>query len=300
MGEPGRLSFESLGWHDDVLLTATSPSTTVRFQLPDNARQGDPLWYGLRLSYEVSGNPGEVGDWFNLVAKWNEGTVYSLVTKRPSNLDEGFSWSMVDLVNGGSSGYETGSTFSAKSTNIASYRAIQAGWNEITARLDLMDASNKDIQVVIKKESEILATAWTPASIEAQARAEINEDTIDVSVEGKNNGWHAPHLTVRTLVFRQDGVRQVYTSRKGFVDPLATVNFDEVVPNEGASPIALILTELAWGTGNEVIQAWPLEPTRPWYSSLAFRSTLGSMIALVVLWVGTPVLFRALRQSRTQ
>ncbi len=88
---------------------------------------------------------------------------------------------MVDLVNGGSSGYETGSTFSAKSTNIASYRAIQAGWNEITARLDLMDASNKDIQVVIKKESEILATAWTPASIEAQARAEINEDTMDVS-----------------------------------------------------------------------------------------------------------------------
>ena len=81
------------------------------------------------------------------------------------------------------------------------------------------------------------------------------------------------------------------------MDPLATVNFDEVVPNEGASPIALILTELAWGTGNEVIQAWPLEPTRPWYSSLAFRSTLGSMIALVVIWVGTPVLFRALRKT---
>ena len=77
----------------------------------------------------------------------------------------------------------------------------------MTTRLDLMDASNKGIQVVIKKESEILATAWNPASIEAQARAEINEDTIDVSVEGKNNGWHAPHLTVRTLVFRQDGVR---------------------------------------------------------------------------------------------
>ena len=81
------------------------------------------------------------------------------------------------------------------------------------------------------------------------------------------------------------------------MDPLAAVSFDEVVPNEGASPIALVLTELAWGTGNEVIQAWPPEPTRPWYSSLAFRSTLGSMIALVVIWVGTPVLFRALRRT---
>ena len=125
----------------------------------------------------------------------------------------------------------------------------------MTTRSDLIDASNKGIQVVIKKESDILAIAWNPASIEAQARAEVNEDTIDVSVEGKNNGSHAPHLTIRTLVFRQDGLRQIYTSRKGFVDPLATVNFDEVVPNEGASPVALVLTELAWGTGNEVIQA---------------------------------------------
>ena len=265
--------------------------------MPDDARQGDPLWYGLRLNYQVLGNPGEMGDWFNLIAEWNEGTVYSLVTERPSELDEGFIWSMVDLVNGGSSGYETGPTFTAKSTNIASYRSIRVGWNEITVRLDLMDASNKDIQVLIKKESEILATAWNPASIEAQARAEIRDDTIDVSVRGKNNGWHAPHLTVRTLVFRQDGTRQVYISEKGLVEPLATVSFDEVVPNEGAFPIALILTELAWGTGNEVIQAWPLEPTPPWYSNLAFRAIYGSMIALVVIWVGTPALFRALRKT---
>ena len=255
------------------------------------------MWYGLRLSYQVSGNPGVVGDRFNLVAKWNEGTVYSLVTKRPSDLDEGFRWSMVDLVNGGSSGYETGPTFSARSTNIASYRSIHAGWNEITTRLDLMDASNKDIQVLIKKESEILATSWNPASIEVQARAEINEGTIDVSVKGKNIGWHAPNLTVRILVFRENGVRQVYPSEKGPLEPLATLRFDEVVPNEGASPIALILAELVWSTGNEVIQAWPLEPAPPWYSSLIFRSTYGGMIALIVIWVGIPRLFRAMREA---
>ena len=82
---------------------------------------------------------------------------------------------MVDLVNGGSSGYETGSTFSAKSTNIASYRAIQAGWNEMTTRLDLMDASNKGIQV-----SPGMSIVDTKAFMQPVAQHSISFDRLQV------------------------------------------------------------------------------------------------------------------------
>ena len=58
---PMRVSFESLGWTEGVLVSADSGPAEVRFLLPDSPVQGDPLWYGARLSYEWTGNPGNPG-----------------------------------------------------------------------------------------------------------------------------------------------------------------------------------------------------------------------------------------------
>ena len=58
---PGRVSFESLGWTEDALITSGSNNAKVRFLLPDDAAQAKPLWYGARIAYEWTGNPGAAG-----------------------------------------------------------------------------------------------------------------------------------------------------------------------------------------------------------------------------------------------
>ena len=51
----GEVSFESLGWDGDALLTGDGTSPVVSFRLPDGAVQGDPLWYGIELHYQWTG-----------------------------------------------------------------------------------------------------------------------------------------------------------------------------------------------------------------------------------------------------
>lgn len=109
---------------------------------------------------------------------------------------------------GGSYGYETSPVFRAASSNFATYRAVQGGWNELSLTLDLLDASNKDIQVLVKKESEIIATSWQPAFIEAKARAEIDGEVIRLKVDGRNSGWHTSSLEIQAMMFYKDGSRK--------------------------------------------------------------------------------------------
>ena len=55
---PGAVSFADLGWTDDVVVKGDSPSATVDVILPEDVEQGNPLWYGVRLDFEISGTPG--------------------------------------------------------------------------------------------------------------------------------------------------------------------------------------------------------------------------------------------------
>ena len=147
----GSFSFREMGWSDDMLGTADSAPATVRFWLPEDAKQGEPYLHGVRLEYEWQGNPGDVGDFAYLRGRWNDLGFYLLAIERLTTLDEGFHWSLADLVNGYSEGYELGAAFRAASTNFAQIRAVQPGWNEVSISLDLLDASNKDIQVLVQK-----------------------------------------------------------------------------------------------------------------------------------------------------
>ncbi len=211
---PTRVSFESLGWTEDVLITAHSEPARVRFMLPDGPVQGEPLWYGARLSYEWTGSPGEaghagrVGDYAMLTGEWNGYGFYQLVITPLTDLDVGYKWSMVDMVNGGSHGYETGPTFAAASTNFAMYDAVQPRWNEIAIWPYVLDASNKGIGILVKKKSEIISTSWRRASFNAEARAEVDDEAIHVQLEGENQGWGASDLTIKAMVFREDGSRR--------------------------------------------------------------------------------------------
>lgn len=269
---PMRVSFGALGWSDDVLVTGDFGPAKVRFMLPDHPVQGDPLWYGARHSYEWKGNPGkpdhagDLGDRTMLIGQWNNQGFYQMGVTPMTDLDRGYRWSMVDMVNGGSHGYETTSIFAASSTNFAMYKAVQPGWNEVSVYPLLFDANNKDAEVVVKKESEIIATSWRRAFFKAETRAEIHGDTIHLELEGENQGWGAPDLSVRAMVFREDGSRQIHSWDHGPLEPRGSVDLEETIPNEGDSPVVSVTMELEWESGRQMFQAWPEEPGRSWYT----------------------------------
>ena len=295
---PGRVSFESLGWTTDALITSNLNKATVRFLLPNDAVQAKPLWYGVRIAYEWTGDPGEVGDYAKLIGEWNGYGFYQLKLKRLSDLDGGYKWSMVDMVNGGSHGYETSPTFAAASTNFAMYKAVRPGWNEVSIYPFLFDASNKNVRIIVKKESEIVATSWKPTSFDASASAEFKDEAIHLRIEGENRGWGALGLVVQAMVFREDGSIQPHTWDQGPLEPLSPMRFEQTIPNKHESPVVSVVMELDWGAGNQAYLAWPKEPVPPWYTRAIFRSSIGDMIVLVVVWVGGPMLFRAVRDAR--
>ena len=301
---PGRVSFESLGWTEDALLTSDSQTAKVRFRLPDDAVQAEPLWYGVRLAYEWTVNPGvaasagQGGDYSKLIGEWNGYGFYQLKLKPLADLDGGYKWSMVDMVNGSSHGYETSPTFTAASTNFAMYKAVTPGWNEVSIYPFLFDASNKDVRIIVKKESEIVATSWGPPSFEGNAGAELKDGAIHLWFSGENQGWGAPGLEVQATVFREDGSIHPHSWDLGPLQPLGSVGFQQTIPNKHESPVLSVFMELDWGSGRQPFLAWPKEPEPPWYTRAVFRSAIGAMIALVVVWVGGPMLFRAVREAR--
>ena len=301
---PGRVSFESLGWTEDVVLTRDLQTAKVRFRLPDDVTQSEPLWYGVRLAYEWTGNPGvaasagQGGDYSKLIGEWNGYGFYQLKLKPLADLDGGYKWSMVDMVNGSSHGYETGPTFTAASTNFAMYKAVTPGWNEVSIYPFLFDASNKDVRVIVKKESEIVATSWGPPSFEGNAGAELKDEAIHLWFSGENQGWGALGLEVQATVFREDGSIHPRFWDLGPLQPLGSVGFQQTIPNKHGSPVVSVVVELDWGSGSQPYLAWPKEPEPPWYTRAVFRSAIGAMIALVVVWVGGPMLFRAAREAR--
>ena len=148
-----------------------------------------PLQHTATLIFSVDWG---LGDYAFLNGRCNEHAIYQFKVKRVTDLDDGFRWSMVDAVNGNSLGYELNDTFRASSSNVAQIGAVTGGLNEVALSLQLLDAGNDDIRVVISKESEIFATSWRPTLIDGRSRTKVQGNVIDLAFEGRNRGWAAP------------------------------------------------------------------------------------------------------------
>ena len=247
----------------------------------------------------MDGNPGKVGDYAFLYGYWNDHAFYQLKVKRLSELDPGFQWSMADVVNGSSLGYETSEQFTARSTNFVQLASVQPGVNEVNFTLGLLDASNPDISALLMKDSKVVATKVQPDYLDIKARAVMDGPRVFLSVSGNNNGWAAPQLNLHAQVFHEGGAYQEQSFILGRVDALADFDYDEYFTldeNVSTAPVKVIMAQLDWGTGQHILQAWPPPPVVPFYAHSFFRSGIGVMVAVVILWVGIPALFRAVRR----
>ena len=297
----GRTTFAALGWDEDVVLSADSSQAAVKFRLPTDASQGEELWYAVRLKFQWYGSPGELGEYAFLNGRWNGKAFYQFQTKKMNNLDAGFRWSLADAVNGYSMGHELTPVMDVASTNVAQYEAIKGGDNELVFSLGLRDASNKEITAVISKESEVVVTSWRPPIIKGKANAQVNDNTVDVEARGQNLGWGAPSLKATVLMWsgRKLNAREFYL---GPLPPLGKVEFSErIVLEEGRVPHRVDV-EFDWGSGKHFYIAWdanaPKPPKIPLISGGFFRSTIGLMAAVAVLWVVVPALVASVRLRR--
>ena len=171
--EPGAVSFSDLGWTEDIVVKGDSPPATVRVMLPEDAKQGKRLWYGVRLDFEITGTPGPGEDRAYLVASWNQRAMYFMPLENVAALANGFSWTTHEPLSGWRLGYETTGTFPAASTSFAILDAIQGGMNEIAIRLDMGLASNPDFQARISKESQVVAVHWSAGVADGQGTAAL-------------------------------------------------------------------------------------------------------------------------------
>ncbi len=300
LNDYGRVSFSDLGWTDNVELTADSPSTTLQFSLPEGVKQGDPFWYGVRLVFDWHGNPGKPGEFAHLYGIWNEGAVYQFQTERLNSTDQGFEWSMVDLVNGASAGYELTPSMSVASSNVAQFRSITPGPNELELFLQLSDASNKDIRVVVSNESSIFATSWQPTFIDGKAEVDIDGETATLRIQGKNLGWGAPHLSTRAIIWTE-GKQETFNHSIAPLPPLGDVLVEEHFTRNTDHAPERIDVELDWGSGRTfflVLDASQPTGRIPLIDNAIFRSTIGVMVATVILWVSLPMLVSQIRRAR--
>lgn len=296
---PGRARFADLGWTEDQVISAGSPAV-VRFRLPDGTRQGEPHWYGFALRFEWTGALGAVGDYAFLNGRWNDAAIYQFKVKRVTDLDNGFQWSMVDAVNGTSQGYELSDTFRASSSNIAQISAVTGGLNEVGLSLGLQDAGNDDIMAVISKESEIIVTTWPPSLVEGHTDVKVRDNVVDLAVEGQNTGWAAPRLSATVLIW-SDTHHDRFTWDLGPLEPLGTFELNEKIVLEPGRDPHRIDVDLDWGTGRRSYTVWDTSSVSTFERFIAhsvFRSTIGVMVAIVVLWVCVPMLVASCKQLR--
>ena len=297
---PGRMTFAELGWQTDMELSNETPSAFVELQLQVDAKQGDPLWYGIELKFEWYGNPGHAGEYAQLHGLWNDNAVYQFQTEGPSAWDSGYKWSMVDLVNGYSSGYELTDKMSVSSSNVAQISSISGGRNSLEIFLQSSDASNKNIRVVVSKESNVFATSWQPTQIDGKADVDIDGNIALVNVQGKNLGWGAPRLTATTIIWT-NGEKELFNTEIAPLAPLADFQTEEAFTRSTKQKPERIDVELDWGSGRTYYLV--LHTTKPvnqatLFNNPIFRSTIGLLIASVVLWISVPVLISRIRQYR--
>ena len=146
-----------------------------------------------------------------------------------------------------------------------------------------------------------MVTDMQPTYIQAEADAALNGKQVAVSVWGRNLGWATYHLEVQAQVFHEGGTHQTQRWPVGQLEGREEFNFSESFTLDddiSRAPVQQVLAQLHWGTGQQTLQAWPPPLRPPFYNHPVFRSGVGAMVAVVVLWVGVPAVLRALRHSR--
>ena len=149
------------------------------------------------------------------------------VVKRVTDLDEGFQWSMADVYNGASVGYEVGSRFAGASSNVAQVSSIEPGLNELRISLGLLDASNKGLVVLVRKDSAVVVSSWRPALLRPLVKSSIDGDRVSITVKGENQGWATSKLDATARVTYADGAHQTHSWSADSVGPLAEFRTEE-------------------------------------------------------------------------
>ena len=199
---------------------------------------------------------------------------------------------VMDMVNGGNHGYETTDRARFSLTNIAQTKAIQNGQNRISMFLGLHDAVNKDISVTVKKESAVIATSWVPTYFKGSPHVDFRDELIYLRIEGENLGWKAHDAKISVLLHRENNPERLVWDNL-VLEPLTPFEFEATIPNPGGLPVPMEAV-LDWESGRQAIPIWPVEHTPSWYEQGVFRSTAGVLVAVAVLWVSIPILWKKL------
>ena len=117
-------------------------------------------------------------------------------------------------------------------------------------------------------------------------------------VKGENLGWKGHNLKVIVYVWREKG-REKLTWDGLALEPLAPFEFEAIIPNPGGAPVPMDAS-LDWGGGREHIPVWPEERESRWFERSPFRSVGVVLLAVVVVWVGVPMLWRMVFPAREQ
>lgn len=297
---PGAVSFADLGWTDDVVVKGDSPSATVDVILPEDVEQGNPLWYGVRLDFEISGTPGLPEDAAYLVGSWNKRAMYFMPLEKMAGFDDGFRWTTHEPLYGWHMGYETTDYFSAASTSFAILDAVRGGMNTIAIHLDMSLASNPDFQVRVRKESQVVAVQWRETQIEWKGRAEIDGELVVVDFQGRNTGQAATDFRITAVIYRDDTSVSFHTHDVGALEQGGELNYSDIISITPGSPVFAVDLDLEWNGGRDYLRLWPAAPDPSWYERVPrpFRSTVGALVAMVAVWIGLPALVRRLRGRR--
>ena len=221
--------------------------------------------------------------------------------KKTNALDNGFGWSISDVVNGHNRGHEISDYMQIMSTNIAQMESVKGGDNQVRLFLSLRDASNEDITVTVSKESEIVATSWRPPFIKAETEANVEGNIVDVALEGKNIGWGSARIRAKAMMWSGSEL-DVESWDLGPLAPLGDISLKKrVVLEEGRTPHRVDL-ELDWGAGQQFYTIWdnnsPKTTSLSLISGGLFSSTVGMILAVAVLWITVPALYVSIRRRK--
>ncbi len=290
----GRYTFAELGWADDQVLNNEDDRPSVTFRLPEGIRQGEPLWYGIRLAYEWKGemNPGEFAFFY---ARWNGKALYQFKSQweewAPGNGQE---WSMVDFIAGESRAYEVTGEVRAASSNVATIPGVGAGGETVLDfQIDETFAPTGRFQLRIKKESEVFVTRWQPPGFDADVSASLKDGKLTVHAAARNSGWETPSSSLGVMLVFPDGSRRELSGKdRGPVAPLGKLDIVERfdLEQEPESVFAL----LSWGLGSDAYAVAMGEqggwPDLDW---LLIGGYWGALAAFIIAWVAFSTALRA-------
>jgi hypothetical protein len=292
-------SFGQLGWHAPRELSRTSPTTSVAFEMPDSATQGEGQWYALELAFQWTGTPSPGPAY--LYAKWNGSTVYQFKAKPVSDdwIDGAFEWSIVDAVSGGAAGTELGGRFDGQSANFATYDAIKPGRNELSLELDLAFASESDVRVAILPESTIISTSNGPSALALiSSNVEVGDGQIKWHFRGQNPGIATSSASGQLLLsYVGGGIGRHPVALPQDIASKGEVEGRGQAPLGKDQKVKSATLVLRWSTGEAAYSVYPTR-SRTWADALPPLPIVPLLLLSVALiWITTPAFLRTLHQA---